>query len=453
MKIKRTISILVLVCFFTTQVVIKPKDAEAVVPLIPLAIDLAVGMLVSAGVTYASNAYLEHIARNELNKLTPDELADLSSEGKISELTVDEFLKHGYKTPKKTPKKIIKLKGGIGKTALISALISGVLTGGSYAISYITSNKVDTVEGIEENISYNTYSGYSDGYERLYSNDYFYEGQYFSITSDQAEIRFIHNDPSFNIYFRIYYGQVKIVRYTGGTYYVGDGNSIAVTRNRNSQGQSIINFYVDNVLVYTLYYNGQSIAVDNIGAYTVLGDYDLGVNTYEYTGTVNPVIESNPSTDNNKQRLINVNEKDDKYVIVIENTDGSYSLESGTEIETSTGTQYIPDLSPGEDVPIIPGDPTEGSRPDARDLYGVLTTRWPFSLPWDIAYLIGLVNAEPVPPRFSFTLPEDFGGHELEINFDHPAANKLMSIVRWFIVFGFCIGIVLTVRKLYGGST
>ena len=291
--------------------------------------------------------------------------------------------------------------------------------------------------------------------ERLYDNTIEY-GQYFSITSDNAVMVLYVNNPSHNVYFRIKNGEVEIDRFTGSPYYECAGNSIAINKTRNAQGIKTMNFYVDNVLVYT--FEGSDVkdwklGIDNKGAYTVLGDYDLGVNTYEYTGTVNPDIESNPSTDNNKQRLINVNEKDDKYIIVIENTDGSYSLESGTEIETSTGTQYIPDPSPGEDGPIIPGDPTEGSRPDARDLYGVLTTRWPFSLPWDIAYLIGLVNAEPVPPRFSFTLPEDFGGHELEINFDHPAANKLMSIVRWFIVFGFCIGIVLTVRKLYGGST
>lgn len=449
MKIKRIISILVLVCFFTTQVLIKPKDAEAVAPIVPIAVDLAVGMLVSAGITAASNAYLEHIARNELNKLTPEQLAELSPEGKISELTVDEFLRHGYKYPKKQPKKIIKLKGGIGKTALISALISGVLTGGSYAINYISSKRVDNIEGIEEHIIYNEYSGYNEDFEVIYSSDTIKDGKYYSIASNNCSIGITHNDPFNNTFFYLNNGEARIEKYYGRVVYEGNGNSIAVHSTRDNQNRRILRYYVDNEVVKTeIYVNGLRIAVAVGGAYHILGDYDIEINNYQYTGTINPVIVSNPSTENNKRKLNNVNERDDKYIIVIEHTDGSYSLETGTEIETGTGVQYIPD--PSDTDPVVPNDPTEGDKPDLSKLYGVITTRWPFSLPWDIAYLLNIVFADPVPPKWTFTLPENFGSHEFTV--DMTQLEGFMPVVRWFITFAFCFGIVLAIRKLYGGS-
>ncbi len=458
MKIKRIISILVLVCFsFMSLFYVPEKDAEAVVPVIvPILVDAVISVAASAGITWGINEYYEHMARNEISKLTPQQLAALQAEGGLSELTVDEYVKHGYRKPKNF-KKAYKIKG-LAKAGLIGGLLSGIISGVPYLIDYISTDDVDIEDGIERSVLYNTYTGVADGTEILYSGS-FNVGEYYSISGNDCRISNTGgSDPFYRSWVSLYNGTVEISRYSGVIKTL-EGNKIAVRKIYDGEaGEDKILVYVDDVEVHRFGYRFAKQPILEIKAidceYDLIGDFSLGTNVYNYTGSVTPTISDFPQVQANRQRLEQVKDNPDKYVIVVQHTDGSTSIQTGTDITPDTGTETpVPDPPPGTDTPIQPGDPTEGSRPDARDLYGVLTTRWPFSLPWDIAYLISLVNAEPVPPRFSFTLPEDFGGHELEINFDHPAANKLMSIVRWFIVFGFCIGIVLVIRKLYGGST
>lgn len=458
MKIKRMISILVLVCFFTTQVVIKPKDAEAVVPVVPILIDAGISLLLSAGISYGIETYMEHTARNEISKLSDAEIRAIQQEGGLSELTVDDFIKHGYKKPSKF-KRAFKLRGP-AKAGLIGAVLSGIISGVPYVIDYLSYDEIDVVEGIERNVEYTTYTGVADGTKILYEGP-FKVGEYYSISGNDCEIQNVGGEHFYTSYIRLSNGNVTIRKATSVIKTL-EGNKIAVRKYYdNVSRENKIEVYVDGVKEHQFGFWYATQPILRIKAsncdYEIIGDYGdvdgdgTGTVIYNYTGSVTPTIIDTPQVQANRQRLQEVKDDPDKYIIIVEHTDGSVSLQTGTSVETGTGTETnIPDMPPGEDTPIEPSEPGEGDKPDLNKLYGVVTTRWPFSLPWDIAHLINLVACEPIPPRWEFTIPEEFGEHTFVI--DMAQYEDIMIIVRWFITFGFCFGIVLAIRKLYGGS-
>lgn len=454
MKFRRIISILVLVCFFTTQVVIKPKEVEAVVPVVPILVEAGISLLVSAGITYGVNSYLEHTARNEISKLSDAERRALQMEGGLSELTVDDFIKHGYKKPANF-KKAYKIKGP-AKAGLIGAVLTGIISGVPYVVDYMTGDSVEYSDDISVSLQ--------DGYrvtERYCSGDrvYLYDPnkKYYKNTlpTKYIELHLSEGQYGYICYNYIMYGDNRcyIYRSRNGKVMGGDESSwIALEFDYEKNGRNYkgyweggsFSYYATTDTTYPIYINAY---VEGEGSYTVKERTKLN----NYTGTITPTVSDAPQVQVNRQRLQEVKDDPNKYVIVVEHTDGSVSLQTGTSVTTGTGTEEnLPDPPPGEDDPIVPGEPEEGDKPDLNKLYGVVTTRWPFSLPWDIAHLINLVACEPIPPRWEFTLPEEFGEHTFVI--DMAQYEDIMIIVRWFITFGFCFGIVLAIRKLYGGS-
>ena len=460
MKIKRIISILVLVCFFTTQVVIKPKEVDAAIPAIAgIIIDAVASMAISAGVTYAIQGIDKHIAANEVGKLSDAEIRRIKQEGGLTELTVDEFLKKGYKV-KKTPKKTYRMKGPF-KAGLIGAVLSLGLSGGEYLIDYISEVRSDNVpdllnETIEYKSQRNTLQpGEEKGFEIInpcseenggMPKTYVFgvpQGHFLhvqlSVKYDAWEYKSLQINPDDvdnAIKVDFYYNNETrrpVIRMTK----IPSGESIYKTLYLTSEP------YIKLLHILDVVVRNET---DGVGYYEVSGP-GYG-EMYRYEGSVateDIVINDSPEYLNNRQRLNDVKDKEDKVVYIIQYPDGEVDIEKGTEIDEGV---EVPD--PSDTQPIVPGEPDEGDKPNLRKLYGVVTTRWPFSLPWDIAHLINLVICEPIPPRWEFTLPESFGEHTFVI--DMAQYEEVMNIVRWFITFGFCFGIVLAIRKLYGGS-
>lgn len=456
MKFRRIISILVLVCFFTTQVVIKPKEAEAAIPAIAgVIIDAVVSMAISAGVTYAIQGIESHIAANEVSKnMSEYEIRRIKQEGGLTEVTVDEFLKKGYKV-KKTPKKIFRMKGPF-KAGLIGAVLSLGLSGGEYLINYISEVRSDNVPDI-----LNEFIEYYPKRNTLQPG----ESKEFTIINPCSQE---NGGMPKTYFFEVPQGHtlyVKVSAYQYGwktaSYTVGDlDNAIRVDIYNDGETRLRITKMPSGeskgIVIYTVkrdYINhDHSIHVVVTNETDIEGYYDVTGpgygEMYKYEGTIateDIVIDNSPEYINNRQRLEDVKEEEDKVVYIIQYPEGNVDIETGTEIADEV---EVPD--PSDNSPVEPSDPTEGDKPDLNKLYGVVTTRWPFSLPWDIAHLINLVACEPIPPRWEFVLPEEFGEHTLEI--DMAQYEDIMIIVRWFITFGFCFGIVLAIRKLYGGS-
>ena len=143
-----------------------------------------------------------------------------------------------------------------------------------------------------------------------------------------------------------------------------------------------------------------------------------------------------------------VSENEDKVVYVYVKEDGSQEVQFGDE----TGRRLPVEPPAPPDEPVVPPPPEAGTEePDLRRIYNVFTRRWPFSLPWDVAYLLGLVCTDPVAPVWEFPLPE-FMGENNKIQLDLSQYENIMKVVRWFEIFGFAWGLVMVVRRLYGGS-
>ena len=137
----KVITIVLLVSFFFNLMV--PRRVEAVAPVVVAFLKDA---LISAGVTFVANEALEHVARYiHFNSLTQAERTALGMEGGLSEVTVDDVLRKGYRVPAGT-RKIYR----VGKASLISGLVSGVLgVGTTYVVNYLTNDEVPEVEGLQ----------------------------------------------------------------------------------------------------------------------------------------------------------------------------------------------------------------------------------------------------------------------------------------------------------------
>jgi len=80
-----------------------------------------------------------------------------------------------------------------------------------------------------------------------------------------------------------------------------------------------------------------------------------------------------------------------------------------------------------------------------------VTTKFPFSLPWDVARIVSLLYADPVCPRVTAYLPEPFKSY-IDIDLSRVLPGDLMQKVRAFELLAFALGLILLTRRLLGGA-
>lgn len=457
----KVITIVLLVSFFFNLMV--PRRVEAV-PVAPVVVAFLKDALISAGVTFVANEAIEHVARNiHYNSLTEAEKRALALEGGLSEVTVDDVLRKGYRVPAGT-KKIYR----VGKASMIAGLVSGVLgVGTSYVIDYMTDDEVPVVDGVTisrgdldyENVIYYVWNG--SGFCTL--GDFWDDkGLKYPAGSKfycEAILEYIEKtDPNYGP--RVYIAKSGGGDYTVGRLYnAGDrlGAVIEITRDTEWIRWNPFS-YVHIAYINGVKYSGVEAGIEVIVAaseavarvgfkmYPIISsDY-----VYRVQGEVQSSIDDLKKTQYQTTVVNEVNANPDKVVYVFVKEDGSQEVALGDA--TASGDDYPvePPLPPEE--PVVPPPPEAGTEePDLRRIYNVITRRWPFSLPWDIAYLLGLVCADPVVPVWEFQLPE-FMGENNKIQLDLGQYESIMKVVRWFEVFGFAWGLVMVVRRLYGGS-
>lgn len=83
-------------------------------------------------------------------------------------------------------------------------------------------------------------------------------------------------------------------------------------------------------------------------------------------------------------------------------------------------------------------------------LGALLTTRFPFSIPWDFGRIFGLFVADPQPPRWEFDLiPIDsLSGVDTTITLDLGDYPIVGQISRWFCIIDLCIGLCYVTKRL-----
>ena len=80
-----------------------------------------------------------------------------------------------------------------------------------------------------------------------------------------------------------------------------------------------------------------------------------------------------------------------------------------------------------------------------------ITTKFPFSLPFDIYHVFNILSAEPKTPCFH--IPIDFssiGGQVYNIDIDLSDYDFIANIVRWLLYGAFLVGLIILTNKLIG---
>ncbi len=95
----------------------------------------------------------------------------------------------------------------------------------------------------------------------------------------------------------------------------------------------------------------------------------------------------------------------------------------------------------------IVGNPSSLSLAPLQVVADSLTTKFPFSAPWDIKYLYSLFLADPVAPHFTSNF--QYGNLNLgKFDFDFSVLNDFMAFVRWFEFIGVVFVFVSRGRSL-----
>lgn len=132
-----------------------------------------------------------------------------------------------------------------------------------------------------------------------------------------------------------------------------------------------------------------------------------------------------------------------------------------------SGTLTTPSDVTKENMPIsgsvtIDGDVTiaEAELPDIDgiswgDIPTIMTTVFPFSIPWDVKRGLEAVSCDPVPPVWMIDFP-DIAGIEMEtqiiIDLSTPFWTKVFGFLRWAEIILWCAGLASASSKLIWGS-
>lgn len=135
---------------------------------------------------------------------------------------------------------------------------------------------------------------------------------------------------------------------------------------------------------------------------------------------------------------------------ILTNPDPALITQPNTDPVTDYTGEPVPENEP---APSDPPQPEPKPDPDdwSNKMKALVTTKFPFSLPWDIYRVLSLLNADPIRPDIHVN--ETFMGMPLKIDVTFEYLDPYMPYFRAFIVIGFCMFLITSTRKLLGGST
>lgn len=114
---------------------------------------------------------------------------------------------------------------------------------------------------------------------------------------------------------------------------------------------------------------------------------------------------------------------------------------------------------PGYEKPTPPGEkePDEDfpkPEDESNRFSNLFTKQFPFSLPWDVAYLVGLLAAEPKAPVFEMDKDLEIMDISVPFKFKHTVewADPYLPFFRTMIVIGYIFFLIFATSKLFGGA-
>lgn len=119
---------------------------------------------------------------------------------------------------------------------------------------------------------------------------------------------------------------------------------------------------------------------------------------------------------------------------------------TGKDITADTGTDVKPDVKPGEGTDTDTDTDVKWPTETDLSLPKLIITKFPFCIPFDVARLIGLLEADPKAPIFK--VPLKYGAvMDEEITLDLSQFSDAIRIVRWGELILFVAGLAYVTRN------
>lgn len=119
---------------------------------------------------------------------------------------------------------------------------------------------------------------------------------------------------------------------------------------------------------------------------------------------------------------------------------------TGKDITADTGTDVKPDVKPGEGTDTDTDTDVKWPTETDFSLPKLIITKFPFCIPFDVARLIGLLEAQPKAPIFK--VPLKYGSvMDEEITLDLSQFSGAIRIVRWGELILFVAGLAYVTRN------
>ncbi|MCP1187566.1 hypothetical protein [Paenibacillus sp. 1781tsa1] len=103
--------------------------------------------------------------------------------------------------------------------------------------------------------------------------------------------------------------------------------------------------------------------------------------------------------------------------------------------------------------PSLPGEPGTGNPPKNdwdKTLGQVVTTRFPFSLPWDVFAVLSILNAPAKTPHFK--VDEKYMGMSFKFDYKMDYLDPYMPWFRGIVIAAFALWLIMSTRNLLGGA-
>lgn len=135
--------------------------------------------------------------------------------------------------------------------------------------------------------------------------------------------------------------------------------------------------------------------------------------------------------------------------VIVEGDTGFIINDDGTVSDTPPVTPPIENENPNP--PEGGGDDLERNpNEDGEKFSQLFTNKFPFSLPWDFAYLVNVLLAEPERPHFK--LDEKMGSIDIKFEHDFAWMDSWIVFFRAFVIIGFIFTLIWGTRSLLGGA-
>lgn len=122
---------------------------------------------------------------------------------------------------------------------------------------------------------------------------------------------------------------------------------------------------------------------------------------------------------------------------------------TGTEPNPNPGTEPNPNPNPGTETETKPDDidPEEAKTPG-------LQLKFPFCIPWDVVKLVTVLSNTKKCPKFTipFKLDNKLVNIDYAIKIDFSDYDKVIAVLRWFLLFSWIFFLVMITRKMLGQS-